>query len=448
MDTERRDIIIGESGIGMSPEAMEEARQKRRFIVVLRIAALLLMAVVAALGILRLSETANAVGTVDWWWTGALALAAIVFFGAIVMIDVLTPRRKLSAISAILLGTFAGVLATALIGFVIDLLVATYLPSNEASAITPLVLMFKVVIGIGLCYLGITTVLQTQDDFRLVIPYVEFSKRFRGPKPMLVDTSALIDGRITGLAESGLLQTPMVIPSYVLLELQTLADSQDKLKRSRGRRGLDVVRTLQRKTEVVIEQGRVVGGSVDQSLIDLASTLPATIITTDSGLVSVAQIEGVATVNLNELGQRMKTNVLPGSEIEIELVRRGEQAGQGVGFLDDGTMVVVERGEALIGERIVVSVRSSMQTAAGKLVFGRIAGSEDEDIEDESIDHTEQQDADSGWEEPEGDVSERLASRATSQERATDRPAGPRDAGGTGRDRDGKTPARRNPRRA
>ncbi|MEM1165187.1 MAG: PIN/TRAM domain-containing protein [Planctomycetota bacterium] len=359
--------------ISFSPEAQEEQRQKQRIVQWLRALLLILLAVVTALGIVRQSETGEGVDLVGLWWAILVGVGA--FFGVVIAIDWLTPRRKLSTISAFLVGTFAGVLATAMIGFVIDLFVVTYLDLPEGSAtarqVGQLVLLAKVIIGLGLCYLGITTVLQTQDDFRLVIPYVEFSKRYRGPRPMLVDTSALIDGRVLGLAEAGLLQAPLVIPQFVIDELHRLSDSADRGKRARGRRGLEMVKRVQRAAEVTIDNTAAPEGGADQALVSVAASLPGSILTSDAGLASIAQIQNVAVISLVDLASALRPAVAPGATVTVEVVRRGDQPGQGVGFLDDGTMIVVEKGESLVGHHAEVVIKTSVRTGAGELFFAR-----------------------------------------------------------------------------
>jgi uncharacterized protein YacL len=236
-----------------------------------------------------------------------------------------------------------------------------------------LMAMGKILLGIGLAYLAIVTVLQTQDDLRLVIPYVEFSRQIRGPQPWLLDSSALIDGRVVAMAETGLFQSRLIVAQFVLDELQRLGDSHDKMKRSRGRAGLDAVRRLQRSSaiEVSVEAVTQHAAEVDQALIEMGQRTPATIITTDSGLERAASIHGVRVLNLHTIAQSMRSTVMPGERIEVHLLRAGEQEGQAVGYLDDGTMIVAEDGGANIGERVMLTVRSTLQTSAGRLVFAR-----------------------------------------------------------------------------
>ncbi|HMN96672.1 MAG TPA: TRAM domain-containing protein [Phycisphaerales bacterium] len=271
----------------------------------------------------------------------------------------------------------------------------------------------KVIIGIVLCYLSVSVVLTTKDDFRLVIPYVEFAKQVRGVRPLLVDTSALIDGRINDLGHTGFFDAPIIIPRFVIDELQMLADSGDRTKRSRGRRGLDLVAKLQANPflDVTIDDPIVEGLSVDKMLIELAHTQKLRILTTDYNLKKVAQIHGVAVLNVNDLASTLKAAVAPGESVEVVVVKPGENPNQGVGYLPDGTMVVVEEASERIGETVAVTVTNSLQTSSGRMIFGRI-------------------------EPPDPGSPASMARSATTQPRATDRPSAPvgrRDPHGTGR---------------
>ncbi|MBL0926848.1 MAG: PIN/TRAM domain-containing protein [Phycisphaerales bacterium] len=371
-------------GQAPKPRSRHDVLQKQRANVVrfLRAFAFLLMMLISAVTIVTLSDPTQPEhgifvqgdARITPVWIGLL-LSVTVFFALIVAVDILTPRRKLSTLSAIFFGCVAGLLLAFLIGYVIDYLRVVY---NVDPIYHRLLFTAKVVIGVAMCYLASATILQTQDDFRLVIPYVEFAKQIRGSKPLILDSSALIDGRAPDIAETGVFQTALIIPRFVLDELQTLADSSDKLKRSRGRRGLDMVARLQRsaRLDVTIDDTPVPGLGTDQMLVELAQSLPAVIVTTDSALEQVAAIRGVETLNLHTLAAAVRPRLLPGENIRLALAKRGEQHGQAVGYLEDGTMVVVDGGAALIGEEIDAVVTSSVQTAAGRLVFARPAGPE------------------------------------------------------------------------
>lgn len=308
---------------------------------------------------------------VPWWFGVAIALA---LFAIVLLIDVLTPNKKISSISAVMFGLLAGILATVAISAVIELALRVWLPDKAILAIQPIINIIKPLLGVALCYLGITTILQTQDDFRLVIPYVEFAKQIRGTKPLLLDSSAVIDARIADIAATGLLQAPLIVPRFVVVELQQLADSADRLKRTRGRRGLDVVSRLQRSgtLDVSIDETPVAAVAVDQALVELAQRLTARIVTTDHGLTRVAQIQGVVVLNMHEIAAAFKSSLLPGENMLVRIVKPGEQPGQGVGYLDDGTMIVVEHASGLVGQDAPVTVTSTIQTAAGRMVFAKL----------------------------------------------------------------------------
>ena len=306
-----------------------------------------------------------------------ILLLAGVVAGIVLLIDYLTPKKKIATLFSILIGILGAVVASIALGFVLDLLLKTWIgEASSREAIAPIVATVKVLMGITIAYLTITTVLQTQDDFRLVIPYVEFAKQIRGIRPLLLDSSVLIDGRIHDISQTGLVQAPLVIPAFVVAELQTLADSSDKQKRARGRRGLDSISTLQRSPsmDVSIDEMAVPGKAVDQMLVELARQMPAIVVTTDTGLVRVASIQGVTAVNLNDLAVALKPAVMMGQEFTLAVTRPGEQPGQGVGYLDDGTMVVVEDGAVAVGDEVGVVVTSTLQTTAGRLVFARLSG--------------------------------------------------------------------------
>ncbi|GAB4384347.1 MAG: hypothetical protein Kow0022_06640 [Phycisphaerales bacterium] len=304
-----------------------------------------------------------------------ILLLAGVVAGIVLLVDYLTPKKKIATLFSILIGILGAVVASIALGFVLDLLLETWISETSSrEAIAPIVATIKVLMGITIAYLTITTVLQTQDDFRLVIPYVEFAKQIRGIRPLLLDSSVLIDSRIYDVSQTGIVQAPLVIPSFVVAELQTLADSSDRQKRARGRRGLDCISMLQRSPslDVSIDEREVPGKAVDQMLVELARQMPAIVVTTDTGLVRVATIQGVTAVNLNDLAVALKPAVIMGQQITLTLTRAGEQAGQGVGYLEDGTMVVVEDGAEAVGRQVTVVVTGTLQTSAGRLVFARL----------------------------------------------------------------------------
>jgi uncharacterized protein YacL len=228
------------------------------------------------------------------------------------------------------------------------------------------------------CFISVSILLQTKNEFRFIIPYVEFSKQIKGAKPLVLDTSVIIDGRIADICDTGIIDTRMIVPRFVLQELQGIADSSDKIKRNRGRRGLDILKRMQTnpKVELQMHEGNLAElrdvHKVDERLVVLAKVLGARVVTNDFNLNKISQLQGVDVINLNELSNALKLVALPGESLTIRIVKQGDQIGQGVGYLDDGTMVVVEHGRTAIGQEVPITVTSVLQTPAGRMIFGRM----------------------------------------------------------------------------
>jgi len=266
--------------------------------------------------------------------------------------------------TAVFFGLLVGVVMASLFRFVLQ---ATPMPPYFVDACYLLMLTI-------FCYLGVAVIMQTKDDFRFIIPYVEFSREARGRRPIVLDTSVIIDGRVADVCETRFLDAPLVIPRFVLAELQNIADSDDKLRRKRGRRGLDMLNRLRRnkKLEVIIHDTTLEQGEmVDGKLINLAKSLDARVMTNDFNLNKVAQLQNVDVININDLANALKTVVMAGEQISVGITKLGEEPGQGVGYLDDGTMVVVEQGRDRIGQEVTITVSSVLQTSAGRMIFGR-----------------------------------------------------------------------------
>jgi uncharacterized protein YacL len=188
----------------------------------------------------------------------------------------------------------------------------------------------------------------------------------------LLDTSAIIDGRIADVVGTGYLEGPLLVPGFILRELQRLADSGDALRRNRGKRGFEILKRLHdlRRVEI-LEADIPAAADVDSKLVELARQRRARIVTTDYNLNRVAELSGVNVLNVNDLANALKAVVLPGENLRVQVLREGKEPGQGVGFLEDGTMVVVEQGRRLLGQEVPVVVTSALQTSAGRLVFAR-----------------------------------------------------------------------------
>ncbi len=294
----------------------------------------------------------------------------------VLLLDVLTPKKKFSALAGVFFGLLVGILVSWLLAPVVDMVSGTFSVDVTEAAITAI----KWLLGICICYLTISIVMRTKDDVRFVIPYVEFAKQTKGARPLVIDTSAIIDGRIVDLCQSKLFDAPLIVPRFVLNELQLIADSADKLKRNRGRRGLDILNKMQMDPVIdveiddsVIAEVEEVKG-VDQKLLMFAKACNGRLATTDYNLSKVARVREVDVVNVNDLANSLKVVALPGEAMQIKIIKPGEESEQGIGYLDDGTMVVVEGARNKIGRELVISVTSSLQTSAGKMIFGKFEG--------------------------------------------------------------------------
>lgn len=193
--------------------------------------------------------------------------------------------------------------------------------------------------------------------------------------PKLLDTSVIIDGRIADLVETGFIEGPLIIPQFVLRELQYIADSPDSMKRTRGRRGLDILRRVQTQSNIevrIVEQDFPKLRGVDSKLVALSKQMNGKIMTNDYNLNKVAEVQGIHVLNINELANALKPVVLPGESLKVKVIKEGTEMGQGVAYLDDGTMVVVEAGKRYLGKTIEVVVSSVLQTTAGRMIFTKI----------------------------------------------------------------------------
>ena len=345
---------------------------------ILRAMFVLLMAAAGYYFVQRYTNTAPNSFLASWAMAISLTLGVL-----LICADILAPRKKLMIFSGTFLGLVVGMTIAYALSYVVTLLVDRYVTTGSSGEDLGvrrdlLIQYVNLLVGVVCCYLSISFILQTKDDFRFIIPFVEFAKETKGARPMLVDTSVLIDGRIADVADTGVLESRLIVPRFVLTELQTVADSADKLKRNRGRRGLDVLAKLQnnKKLEVILYDSSAQDSGpdegVDEKLMVLAQQMNARVLTNDFNLNKVAQLRGVTVVNLNDLSTALKPVVLPGEKMKVRLIKPGEEPGQGVGYLDDGTMVVVEQGRQFVNEDVEFTVTSVLQTSAGKMIFGRL----------------------------------------------------------------------------
>ena len=298
-------------------------------------------------------------------------LATTAFAVVVLLVDILTPNKRLASVFGIYLGIVTGLFAALAVGALVDLISDTW--GLRAGGGEQYVTLLKLALGITFCYLAVSVILTTKDNFRLVIPYVEFSRKERGTRPLVLDTSVLIDGRIESCGRSGFLDAPLLVPQFVIDELHRMADAGDRLKRQRGRRGLGVLNRMREEPRIDIEIDATEhrDGSVDRQLIDLAEEQHFRILTIDDNLIKVARIKNVVALNLHDLAGALRAQAIPGEKLQIEIVKEGENAGQGVGYLDDGTMVVVEGAGPRIGQAMECIVTNVVQTSAGRMIFGR-----------------------------------------------------------------------------
>lgn len=276
--------------------------------------------------------------------------------------DLLIRRKRIDIISAIYFGLLVG----ALLSYLTMLALGPVIDNPWQPGVTLLTTVF-------LTYICISFLIQTKDDFRFIIPYVEFARDLKGGMPLILDSSALIDGRISDLVETHIVDTDLVVPEFVLLEIQDIADSNDKNRRSRGRRGLDVLAKLQENPNVDVriteDREKPQNMTVDERLVHLAKDLNARIVTNDYNLNKVASVQSIHVINMNDVANSLKPRFVPDDHLRIKIVKRGEAADQGVGYLDDGTMIVCENGADQVGKEIDTLVTKVHQTSAGRIIF-------------------------------------------------------------------------------
>jgi len=295
---------------------------------------------------------------------------------------VITPfltTRPVRLIRARVRQTSLQTLLAAMIGLVVGLVVAALIAFPMSLLPSPFGSILPFVGALVFAYLGAAVfVLRQNDVFGLVrartVPAESSGGSPDNGRSVLLDTSVIIDGRIADVARTGFLPGAMVVPSFVLNELQHIADSGDGLRRQRGRRGLDILNRLQKDNTIAFRISDLdVEGvrNVDDKLVILARQLRAPILTNDYNLNRVAELQGVTVLNINELANAVKAIYIPGESLEVRVIQEGKEVGQGVGYLDDGTMVVVEDGRPLIDRSVPVVVTKVLQTAAGRMIFAR-----------------------------------------------------------------------------
>ena len=285
------------------------------------------------------------------------------------LLFIYTVQKVLNLNLKTLVGALIGVTMGLLLSILIIYIAKIDFPIEGAKV------LFNIFVGLCFGYLGGILGIRVAES-------VEFPRVGRDKLPLgwggnnkILDTSAIIDGRIADIVDTGFLEGSLIIPQFILKELQHIADSHDPMRRSRGRRGLDVLKRLQENGKVRVKissQDFPKIQEVDEKLIALAKRMKAKIITTDYNLNQVAQLQEIEVLNVNELSGALRPVVLPGEEMDVFILRQGKEPQQGVGYLDDGTMIVVENGKGYIGKKVKIEVTSLLQTPSGRMIFGRI----------------------------------------------------------------------------
>jgi uncharacterized protein YacL len=293
-------------------------------------------------------------------------LIGVVFALVIVLADRLLKGFSLRAFSSATFGLLLGLLFA-------SLLVASDVLRYQSDIVQ---WAARLVVYCTFGYLGMMLAMRSnRDEFSLIIPYVRFARETTQREPLVVDTNVIIDGRIAELCATGFLSRALIVPRFVLGELQTLADSRDPIKRERGRRGLDILNQLQKSRELDLTIHETSGDadlSIDARLVRTAKLLQARLLTNDQALCQVARLQQVPALNLADLARALRPSAAAGDELELNLVKEGRESHQAVGYLPDGTMIVVNHARAHLGKVATVVVSSALQTGAGRLIFAEV----------------------------------------------------------------------------
>jgi len=291
---------------------------------------------------------------------------------AIVIFEMCVRRLTLKTLVGAAIGSIAGILGASLISLVLSRM--TFFDSPSATFLQILILAFMTYVGL---ILGVAK--------GELLSLEEFLGDRGGKKFIkILDTSVIIDGRVSDIMETGFLEGQILVPEFVLRELQAVADSADSIKRNRGRRGLDILQKIQKNAAIdsqIVEMDFPEIREVDMKLIELARRTGGKIVTNDFNLNKVAQLRGVEVLNINELANAIKPVVLPGESMRVFILKEGKEYNQGVAYLDDGTMVVVDNARKMIGKTVDVLVTSVLQTTAGKMIFGKFAEHQDNRVD-------------------------------------------------------------------
>jgi len=294
---------------------------------------------------------------------GALGVAIVVF-------EIFARRVSLKGLSSAVFGILLGLLASWIFAKTLD---QVPLPKEATADIVNNVKLF---VTFAFIYFGLTLGIKGKDEFNLIIPYVKFKRQTMKEESMIVDTSSIIDGRILDIVKTKFIEAKFIVPRFVLNELHALSDSTDHMKRQKGKRGIEILHSLKKEPNIeveVLDQSVEGVKTVDEKIVKLGQDMDAKVLTTDYNLNRIAQLQGVVVLNINDLANALKPSFVAGQKFTSKLIKEGKEHNQAVGYLEDGTMVVVESGRRLIGKTVNIEVSSILQSSSGRIVFTKLA---------------------------------------------------------------------------
>ncbi len=296
-------------------------------------------------------------------------LAAIFgFVGGLIVVffEVFARKVSLKGLSSAVFGIALGILLAWIFSKALELFMLPKEVMENA----------KIFVTFVFIYFGLTLGLKGRSEFNLIIPYVKFQRKELKEEPIVIDTSIIIDARILDIVKTGFLEARFIVPRFVLNELQALADSTEHMKRQKGKRGIEVLHSLKKEQNIEVEiYSEDVEGvkSVDEKVVLLAQNLDAKILTTDYNLNRIAQLQGVKVLNINDLANALKPTFIAGEHFSVKLIKEGKEHNQAIGYLEDGTMIVVENAKWLIGKTVDIEVTSILQSPSGRIIFTKLA---------------------------------------------------------------------------
>lgn len=289
--------------------------------------------------------------------------------GLIVIFEIFARKASLKGLSSAVFGIVLGLFMSWMFNTTLD---RFPLPENFS---VPILNNIKLFITFIFVYLGMTLGIKGKNEFNIVIPYVRFKRQDLREEEIIVDTSSIIDGRISDIVRAKFIEAKFVVPRFVLNELHALADSTDHMKRQKGKRGIEILHSLKKEPNIEVEiYDQVVEGvkSVDEKIIKLAQNMDAKVLTTDYNLNRIAQLQGVKVLNINDLANALKPTFMAGQRMSLKLMKEGKEQNQAIGYLEDGTMVVAEGAKKFIGKTIQVEVTSILQSSSGRIIFTKM----------------------------------------------------------------------------